>query len=79
MSVCILMNNKNKFVVEGTLEDWIEKIKNDQVFEVSSTTYIVSQNISEVSLYEETVIEKPVNDSEKKKSKGKLKKKSKKK
>ena len=66
MSVCILMNNKNKFKVEGTLEDWIQKIKTEQVFEISPTIYVVSNNISELYLYE-----KPQNDIKEKKSKKK--------
>ncbi|MBU3112547.1 hypothetical protein [Clostridium lacusfryxellense] len=66
MSVCILMNNKNKFKVEGTLEDWVQKIKTEQVFEISPTIYVVSNNISEVYLDE-----KPQNDIKEKKSKKK--------
>jgi len=62
MKIKILMNNKNKFVVDGTLEDWVQKIKNEQILEISPKTFVVSQNVSEV--YE--IIEKDIT---KKKSK----------
>ncbi|MBC8061920.1 MAG: hypothetical protein H7Y18_14805 [Clostridiaceae bacterium] len=61
MSVKILMNNKNKFKVDGTVEDWVQKIKNEQLLEISPTIFIVSENVSEV--YE--ILEK---DNTKKKS-----------
>lgn len=51
MSIKIVMNNKNKFTVEGTLEEWIAKIKSEQLLEVCTNTFINSNNISEV--YEE--------------------------
>jgi len=62
MKIKILMNNKNKFIVDGTLEDWVQKIKNEQILEISPKTFVVSQNVSEV--YE--IIEKDIT---KKKSK----------
>ncbi|MBC8060158.1 MAG: hypothetical protein H7Y18_05780 [Clostridiaceae bacterium] len=48
MSVKILMNNKNKFIVEGLLGDWVGKIKSEQLLEISPSIYVLSQNISEV-------------------------------
>ena len=62
MKIKILMNNKNKFIVDGTLEDWVQKIKSEQILEISPKTFVVSQNVSEV--YE--IIEKDIT---KKKSK----------
>ncbi|MBC8061918.1 MAG: hypothetical protein H7Y18_14795 [Clostridiaceae bacterium] len=40
MSVQILMNNQNKFKVDGTLEDLIEKIKSEQVLKISHTLHL---------------------------------------
>ena len=62
MKIKILMNNKNKFIVDGTLEDWVQKIKSEQILEISPKTFVVSQNVSEV--YE--ILEKDIT---KKKSK----------
>ena len=62
MKIKILMNNKNKFIVDGSLEDWVQKIKNEQILEISSKIFVISQNISEVC----EIIEKDIT---KKKSK----------
>ncbi len=48
MAVKIIMNNNTKFKVDGTAQEWIEKIKSERVLEVCENTFIVSDNISEI-------------------------------
>ncbi len=48
MSVKIVMNNNKKFKVDGTVQEWIEKIKSEKVLEVCENTFILSENICEL-------------------------------